>query len=115
MRAGPVRLRPILMTAFSTMAGMVPVAIGLGAGAETRAPMATSIIGGMITSTILTLVVVPVVYSLLDDAGEGLLRLVKIRQPALPPVATALDARREQPTASSPSLAPHQADRFVSP
>jgi hydrophobic/amphiphilic exporter-1 (mainly G- bacteria), HAE1 family len=47
-----------------------PVAIGWGAGAETRAPMATSIIGGMLTSTILTLVVVPVVYSLLDDAGS---------------------------------------------
>jgi hydrophobic/amphiphilic exporter-1 (mainly G- bacteria), HAE1 family len=85
LRAGPVRLRPILMTAFSTMAGMVPVAIGLGAGAETRAPMATSIIGGMLTSTILTLVVVPVVYSLLDDVGEGLLRLLRIRQPALSP------------------------------
>jgi len=115
LRAGPVRLRPILMTAFSTMAGMVPVAIGLGAGAETRAPMATSIIGGMLTSTILTLVVVPVVYSLLDDAGERVLRLLRIHQPAPSPVAAALDSRREQPAVSSPSLAPHQADRFVSP
>ena len=61
------------------------------------------------------LLVVPVVYSLLDEAGQRLLRLLKIRQPVCLPFATALDARREQPTASSPSLAPHQADRFVSP
>jgi HAE1 family hydrophobic/amphiphilic exporter-1 len=69
LQAGPVRLRPILMTACSTVAGMIPVAIGLGAGAETRAPMATAIVGGLLTSTLLTLVVVPVVYSLLDDVG----------------------------------------------
>ncbi len=68
-QAGPVRLRPILMTAFSTIAGMLPVAIGLGEGAETRAPMGTAIVGGMITSTILTLVVIPVVYSIMDDFG----------------------------------------------
>jgi hydrophobic/amphiphilic exporter-1 (mainly G- bacteria), HAE1 family len=85
LRAGPVRLRPILMTAFSTMAGMVPVAIGWGAGAETRAPMATSIIGGMATSTILTLVVVPVVYSLLDDAGAFLLRVIGFHPPETAP------------------------------
>ena len=59
LRAGPVRLRPILMTAFSTIAGMIPVAIGLGSGAETRAPMGTAIVGGMLTSTVLTLVVDP--------------------------------------------------------
>jgi HAE1 family hydrophobic/amphiphilic exporter-1 len=69
LRAGPVRLRPILMTAFSTIAGMVPIAIGLGAGSETRQPMGACVIGGMLTSTLLTLVVIPVVYSLLDDVG----------------------------------------------
>ncbi|MBM4090424.1 MAG: efflux RND transporter permease subunit [Planctomycetes bacterium] len=69
LRAGPVRLRPILMTAFSTIAGMLPVAIGLGSGAETRAPMGTAIVGGMLTSTVLTLVVVPVVYTIMDDLG----------------------------------------------
>lgn len=69
LRAGPVRLRPILMTAFSTIAGMTPLVLGLGAGAETRAPMGTCVVGGMITSTLLTLIVVPVMYSLIDDFG----------------------------------------------
>ncbi len=67
-KAGPTRLRPILMTAISTIAGMIPITIGLGDGAESRAPMGTCVVGGMITSTILTLVVIPVVYSLIDDA-----------------------------------------------
>jgi HAE1 family hydrophobic/amphiphilic exporter-1 len=70
LRAGPVRLRPILMTAFSTVAGMIPIAIGLGEGAEVRAPMGTCVVGGMITSTLLTLVVIPVMYSFLDDLGS---------------------------------------------
>ena len=58
-----------MMTAFSTIAGMIPIAIGLGAGSETRQPMGACVIGGMLTSTLLTLVVIPVVYSLLDDVG----------------------------------------------
>ena len=66
-RAGPVRLRPILMTALSTIAGMLPAAMGLGEGAETRAPMGVCIVGGMLTSTVLTLVVIPVVYTIMDD------------------------------------------------
>jgi HAE1 family hydrophobic/amphiphilic exporter-1 len=65
--AGPIRLRPILMTTFATVFGMLPLALGLGPGAEIRAPMARAVIGGMISSTLLTLVVVPVVYSLIDD------------------------------------------------
>ena len=60
---------PILMTAFSTIAGMTPIALGLGAGAETRAPMGTCVVGGMLTSTLLTLVVIPVMYTLVDDFG----------------------------------------------
>jgi len=76
LTAGPVRLRPIMMTALSTIAGMIPVAIGLGSGAETRAPMGTAIVGGMITSTVLTLVVIPVVYSVLDDLASWVRRLV---------------------------------------
>ena len=67
LAAGPVRLRPILMTAISTIAGMIPVAIGLGSGAETRSPMGTAIVGGLVTSTLLTLIVIPVVYSVMDD------------------------------------------------
>jgi multidrug efflux pump subunit AcrB len=67
LKAGPVRLRPILMTTAATILGMMPIALGLGAGAELRAPMAIAIIGGLITSTLLSLIVVPVVYALLDD------------------------------------------------
>lgn len=74
LKAGPVRLRPILMTAFSTIAGMIPIAIGLGEGAESRAPMGTCVVGGMVTSTLLTLIVIPVMYSLLDDFGMWLKR-----------------------------------------
>ncbi|WP_233595593.1 MULTISPECIES: efflux RND transporter permease subunit [Corallococcus] len=66
LEAAPVRLRPILMTTIAMVAGMIPVALAKGDGAETRVPMALVIIGGLITSTVLTLVVVPVVYSLLD-------------------------------------------------
>lgn len=66
-KAGPTRLRPILMTTLSTVAGMVPIAIGMGDGAESRAPMGACVVGGMLASTLLTLVVIPVVYSIVDD------------------------------------------------
>jgi hydrophobic/amphiphilic exporter-1 (mainly G- bacteria), HAE1 family len=66
MAAGPIRLRPILMTTFAMIFGMLPVALALGEGGETRAPMAMAVIGGLITSTLLTLVVVPVFYMLAD-------------------------------------------------
>jgi HAE1 family hydrophobic/amphiphilic exporter-1 len=77
LQAGPVRLRPILMTAISTVAGVLPVALGLGAGGASRAPMGIAVAGGMTTSTLLTLYVVPVVYSLLDDVLEKAQSLVK--------------------------------------
>jgi HAE1 family hydrophobic/amphiphilic exporter-1 len=64
MEACPVRLRPILMTSVATVAGAIPEALNFGAGAETRVPMAISIIGGVSVSTFLTLFVVPCVYSL---------------------------------------------------
>jgi hydrophobe/amphiphile efflux-1 (HAE1) family protein len=67
LHAGPVRLRPILMTTFAMVFGMLPAALGIGPGAEMRAPMARAVIGGIISSTLLTLVVVPVVYTLIDD------------------------------------------------
>ena len=66
LEAGPIRLRPILMTTFAMIFGMFPVALALGEGGEVRAPMAVTVIGGLITSTFLTLVVVPVVYVLVD-------------------------------------------------
>lgn len=67
VEAALVRMRPIMMTTIAMIFGMLPLALGIGPGAETRAPMAHAIIGGLITSTLLTLVVVPVVYTLLDD------------------------------------------------
>ncbi len=70
LAAGPTRLRPILMTTFAMVFGMMPVAFGLGEGAEFRSPMGQAVIGGLITSTFLTLFIVPVVYTLLDDLGQ---------------------------------------------
>ncbi len=70
LEAGPVRLRPILMTTAAMVFGMLPVALGLGEGGEMRSPMAICVIGGLITSTLLTLLVVPVVYTLLDGLSE---------------------------------------------
>ncbi len=65
--AGRTRLRPIMMTTFAMIFGMLPLAFAMGSGAEFRAPMARAVVGGLITSTFLTLIVVPVVYSVLDD------------------------------------------------
>ncbi|MEW6375876.1 MAG: efflux RND transporter permease subunit [Thermodesulfobacteriota bacterium] len=67
LRAAPIRLRPILMTAVTTMLGVLPVALGYSAGGEVRAGMGRAIFGGMFASTLLTLFVVPVAYTLLDD------------------------------------------------
>ena len=69
LKTGVVRLRPIVMTTFSTILGMLPIALGWGAGAELRQPMAVGIIGGLITSSLLSLIVVPVLYTLLEDQG----------------------------------------------
>ena len=82
LTAAPVRLRPVLMTTLALILGMLPVALGLGAGGSFRAPMAVAVIGGLVTSTLLTLLVVPTAYSLLDMA-TGLLHR---RQPAPEPV-----------------------------
>ncbi len=66
MEAGTARLRPILMTSLTTTLGLLPMALGFGEGSEVRTPMAITVIGGLLVSTLLTLVVIPVVYSLLD-------------------------------------------------
>lgn len=94
--AGPVRLRPVLMTAFSTIFGMIPVAISTSQGAEWRNPMGVIVIGGLLSSTFLTLLVVPVFYSLVDDVRVASRRLVeRVRKratlavappPSLPPM-----------------------------
>ncbi|HJR64349.1 MAG TPA: efflux RND transporter permease subunit [Gemmatimonadaceae bacterium] len=74
LSAARTRLRPIIMTTVAMIFGMLPLAMALGEGSETRAPMARAVIGGLITSTILTLFVVPVVYTLLDDAAAVLVK-----------------------------------------
>lgn len=76
LAAGTTRLRPILMTSISTVAGMVPIALELGAGGEVRSPMAIAVIGGFTTSTLLTLVVVPVFFTYIDGINRGIGRLV---------------------------------------
>jgi hydrophobic/amphiphilic exporter-1 (mainly G- bacteria), HAE1 family len=70
LQAGPVRMRPILMTTFAMVFGMLPIALAVGEGAETRAPMGIAVIGGLLTSLVLTLVVVPSSYDILDDWQE---------------------------------------------
>jgi HAE1 family hydrophobic/amphiphilic exporter-1 len=72
--AGRTRLRPILMTSLATMLGLVPMALGLGEGAELQAPMARVVIGGLIASTLVTLVLVPSVYTLFEEGWSGLRR-----------------------------------------
>jgi HAE1 family hydrophobic/amphiphilic exporter-1 len=70
IQAGRVRLRPILMTTFALIAGMIPVALGGGEGGDFRAPLGIAVIGGVITSTLLTLLVIPTVYETLADARD---------------------------------------------
>jgi HAE1 family hydrophobic/amphiphilic exporter-1 len=74
IEAGRVRLRPILMTTFAMVFGMLPLALAMGEGSEQRAPMAHAVIGGVITSTMLTLIVVPVVFTYLDSFGAWVKR-----------------------------------------
>ncbi|MDX8254783.1 efflux RND transporter permease subunit [Acinetobacter pittii] len=74
LQAGKTRLRPILMTTSAMVMGMVPLALGLGEGGEQSAPMAHAVIGGVVTSTLLTLVVVPVIFTYLDDLKNFMLR-----------------------------------------
>lgn len=77
IEAGRIRLRPILMTTFALIAGMVPVALGGGEGADFRAPLGRAVIGGVLSSAVLTLIVIPTVYEILDEWRSGVLRLVR--------------------------------------
>lgn len=72
--AGHTRMRPILMTTTAMIAGMLPIAIGMGAGAEARAPMAIAVVGGLFMSTLLTLIVVPVVFTYMDDLQRFIIK-----------------------------------------
>ena len=80
IEAGRIRLRPILMTTFALIAGMVPIALGRGEGADWRAPLGRAVIGGTLTSTLLTLLVIPTVYEILDEWKEGALAFVRRRR-----------------------------------
>jgi HAE1 family hydrophobic/amphiphilic exporter-1 len=88
LEAGPTRLRPILMTTSALVLAMLPIALKLGEGSEWRAPMAVTVIGGLLTSTLLTLVLIPAVYTIMDDftgamsrAVQGAVRLVRTPRP----------------------------------
>jgi HAE1 family hydrophobic/amphiphilic exporter-1 len=74
IEAGAIRLRPILMTTFALIAGMMPIALGRGEGAEWRAPLGIAVIGGVITSTLLTLLVIPTFYEIFDQMRSRLAR-----------------------------------------
>ncbi len=74
IQAGRTRLRPIIMTTLAMIFGMMPLFLGIGAGGEGRAPMARAVVGGLLTSTLLTLLVVPVMYTMMDDFGGWLKR-----------------------------------------
>ncbi len=81
LRAGPRRLRPILMTALTAIFAMFPLAIGIGEGAELEAPLATVVVGGLIFSTVITLVLVPVLYVAMEDLAAKLGRRLGILGP----------------------------------
>jgi HAE1 family hydrophobic/amphiphilic exporter-1 len=81
IEAGAIRLRPILMTTFALIAGMLPIAFGTGEGAAFRAPMGVAIIGGVITSTFLTLLVIPTFYEVMDEVRTRFARRVGMRAP----------------------------------
>jgi HAE1 family hydrophobic/amphiphilic exporter-1 len=76
IEAGAIRLRPILMTTFALIAGMIPVALGRGEGAQFRAPLGVAVIGGVITSTFLTLLVIPTGYEILDEWRHAFMRMM---------------------------------------
>lgn len=80
LTAGPTRLRPILMTASAAALGMLPLALAIGKGSEVQAPMATAVIGGLTTSTFLTLFVVPTVYTVFDDMAVALAGRRRMRE-----------------------------------
>jgi HAE1 family hydrophobic/amphiphilic exporter-1 len=107
--AGPTRLRPILMTTLAMVFGMLPVALAIGRASEQRAPLATAVIGGLIVSTLLTLVMIPVIYTLFDDvlawAQRKLDRHARGRNLVEEVVAATADHRLTGPGARAP-LAP---------
>jgi predicted RND superfamily exporter protein len=95
--AGRKRARPIIMTTIAMIAGMVPVALGVGDGGEFRSPMAIAVIGGLIVSTVLSLVFVPSFYVVMDDLGRLAARLFK----------GIVGPKEEDPPVAMPAFAGH--------
>jgi hydrophobe/amphiphile efflux-1 (HAE1) family protein len=104
VQSGEARMRPILMTTVAMIAGMLPISLGIGAGAEVRQAMAIAVIGGLITSTLLTLLVVPVVHTAIDDLERAVMRLGFSRFKA-----------REEKGAPSPPEGPHSSPEGPQP
>jgi HAE1 family hydrophobic/amphiphilic exporter-1 len=101
LQAGPTRLRPILMTTSALVLAMSPIALGLGEGSEWRSPMAVTVIGGLLTSSLLTLVLIPAVYTILDDFGGAVAGVPKrvralVRRPARTHTQPAPEAEPER-------------------
>jgi HAE1 family hydrophobic/amphiphilic exporter-1 len=99
IEAGRIRLRPILMTAVATIAGATPIALGLGAGAASRRPLGYAVVGGLIFSTVLTLFLVPVVWTSFEAARERVhaRRRAREGQPAVAQPVAATFSRAEAP------------------
>jgi HAE1 family hydrophobic/amphiphilic exporter-1 len=105
MEACRERARPIIMTSLAMIAGMLPTALGIGSGAEFRQPMAVSVIGGLITSTVLSLVLVPVGYRIIDDVELWLVpRLGRLTTPGLAPPQRLRSSARSEPDAAAEVL-----------
>jgi HAE1 family hydrophobic/amphiphilic exporter-1 len=105
VEAGRVRLRPILMTTFALIAGMVPIAIGAGEGADFRAPLGRAVIGGVITSTLLTLLVIPTIYDILTEGRDGLLARLSGKTPRRHTPRVEAPAGTAEPAISRSSVA----------
>jgi hypothetical protein len=94
LEAGKVRLRPIVMTTVTTVLGLTPMALGLGRGSDLRAPLAVAVIGGLISATALTLIVVPVAYDLIEEGRVKLRTMVGLGQPGAGSAAADATTRR---------------------
>jgi HAE1 family hydrophobic/amphiphilic exporter-1 len=99
IEAGRIRLRPIMMTTIALIAGMIPVALGRGEGADFRAPLGRAVIGGVITSTLLTLLVIPTVYEILDNfrswmAAKVWRRFIRVHPQGSPQPASSLEQQK---------------------
>jgi hydrophobic/amphiphilic exporter-1 (mainly G- bacteria), HAE1 family len=99
VEAGRVRLRPILMTTATTVLGLTPMALGVGRGADLRAPLAIAVIGGLIVATALTLIIVPVLFSVIEELRPGRVRQRRVREVA------AGEPTRPEPGAGEPAVA----------